>query len=258
MNYRYQIKPFQTGGEKSVHLGTCVESGLDVVLKFPLLPYTAAGRAGFVVEVRRTLRVQALGGESVTAVLDYNLAVEPPFFVEAYYPDGTLAKLIADLAGRKQVFRDDFALNFARQILVALSNVHESGQIHRDVKPSNVFYTRSDHKLVLGDFGIGRTLNRPTVVQTRAFKGTRGYASPEQELGGRLGGVDHRTDLYAVGVILHEMLTGKRGGWDAITYRGQPAISAILDGLLAFDRDDRYRSANSAIRAIDGTRLAHR
>jgi eukaryotic-like serine/threonine-protein kinase len=128
--------------------------------------------------------------------------------------------------------------------------------IHRDIKPANILVRALTKQLVISDMGIGRTLDRASSLQTRAFCGTRGYAAPEQEMATP---VDHRADLYSVGVILHEMLTGRRGAYNHITYAGgNPSVSAILQRLLAFPRIQRYASAREAADAITATQLATR
>ncbi len=244
MNYSYNPTPLATGGEKVVHRGICIETRVDVVIKFLRQPYTVADVRRFSVEIERMQRAKQGAGDRVATLIDFNLEHDPPFYVEEYFPDGTLAKLMADVFKQGKVFRPDAALGYCRQLLLALHGIHSTNQIHRDVKPANIAMKGS--QLVLLDMGIGRTLARPTVLQTRAFCGTRGYAAPEQELGGRAGGVDHRADLYAVGVILHEMLTGERGAWNQITY-ARGGVEPVLRQLLAFRREHRPASAAAAV-----------
>lgn len=258
-NYRYNSNPIAVGGEKVVCLGRCDETGLDVVLKFLKVPYTQEDRNRFVLEIQRMQQAKKTAGNSVATILDYNVDWDPPFYVEEYYPDGTLAHKMAGLFSKGYVFDVGPALGYCRQILVALHGIHASNQIHRDVKPGNILWRASSKTLVLNDMGIGRTLTRPTSLQTRGMMGTRGYAAPEQELAGQFGGgVDHRADLYAVGVILHEMLTGERGAWNRMVYRGDQRVQVLLSGLLAYERSARYHRASIVVQVIDDIGLANR
>jgi class 3 adenylate cyclase len=99
------------------------------------------------------------------------------------------------------------ALNYLRQIAEALVAIHDRGIVHRDLKPDNIM-VREDGTLVLADFGIAKDTSRP-VSQTRHGErlGTPFYLSPEQALGGK---VDPRSDLYSLGVMFFEMLTGDK------------------------------------------------
>lgn len=258
-NYHYSSSPLAVGGEKVVYVGRCVETGLDVVVKFLREPYTPADRDRFRQEIERMRRAKATTGAAITTIIDYNLDWHPPFYVEEYYPDGTLAQKMADIFSQGYVFHIAPALGYCRQILIALSGVHASNQIHRDVKPSNVLWQAATKRLILSDMGIGRTLSRPTNLQTRGMMGTLGYAAPEQELAGSGGyGVDHRADLYAIGVILHEMLTGQRGAWNHMTFNADYHVGQLLRGLLAFDRNQRFASAQSVIDYINALGMANR
>ena len=156
------------------------------------------------------------------------------------------------------------AVDIARQVAAALESAHARGVVHRDVKPANVM-VGGDGVVKLVDFGVAK-LEGSTLTGSGVTPGTISYMSPEQVRGED---VDQRTDLWALGVVLYEMLAGKRpflGGSDAtiahaITTR-EPAplraldsrIPAALDGIvsraLAKDRGHRFQSADEMLAAL--------
>ena len=175
------------------------------------------------------------------------------------YVDGvTLREVIAQraLAPRR-------ALEIAEAIARALEHAHELGVVHRDVKPDNVLLSR-EGAIKLGDFGLAKldksAYGMPTLTRRDGGLGTPAYMAPEQRVNGHV--VDARADLYALGVILYEMLTGGRfvalGMDGAIQRRAiDPSIDALLDGLLALDPDDRERSARVVADRLLALKLAH-
>lgn len=255
MNYSYDINPIAVGGEKSVHRGICIETNLAIVVKFLRQPCTAQDVERFAAEIQRLQWAKQTAGSGVSTLIDYNLEAYPPFYVEEYFPDGSLAEKMALIFRQGQTFHPGAALGYCRQILNAIQGIHNSNQIHRDIKPQNIMFRAADKQLIITDMGLGRTLTRPVMIQTRMFKGTLGYAAPEQELGGH---VDHRADLYPVGVILHEMLSGQRGAWNHNVYQGNYHISQCIDWLMALDANHRFQSAYAAVLHIDSLGLATR
>jgi tetratricopeptide (TPR) repeat protein/predicted Ser/Thr protein kinase len=109
------------------------------------------------------------------------------------------------LQERKKLPSDE-AVDIARQVCLALEAAHGAGIIHRDLKPQNIMMDRSGRILVM-DFGLARTLGGDGMTQTGAFLGTMEYMSPEQALGKDL---DQRSDIFAFGLILYELLAGER------------------------------------------------
>ena len=112
------------------------------------------------------------------------------------------------------------ACEFAVQIAIALECAHRHGIVHRDIKPHNIILTK-EHTLKVADFGIARTTSSETVVasgKSNVF-GSVNYISPEQARGGY---VDARSDIYSLGVVLYEMLTGK------LPFRGDNPVSVAL------------------------------
>src|SRR5579863_4790493 len=136
-------------------------------------------------------------------------------FITMEYVDGEDLRTL--LRHRGKLDPDD-AVDTAVQICRALDAAHTEGVIHRDLKPQNVMRD-TQGRIVVMDFGLARSLEFNGVTQTGALVGTLEYMSPEQALGGQL---DQRSDLFAVGLILFEMLTGK------VPYKADTAIASLM------------------------------
>src|SRR5580765_1368543 len=164
----------------------------------------------------------------------------------------------------------DSVLKITRALLLGLSAVHQRGVVHRDLKPANVLLDAND-SAYLSDFGIARAAGTTGVTQTGVVIGTPEYLSPEQA---RSDKVDGRSDLYAVGLILYEMLTGALpfpSGTPAETVmqriaqaapslaRARPDLPAWLSAFCArlLERNParRFASADEALRALDARKV---
>src|SRR5438105_7347262 len=110
------------------------------------------------------------------------------------------------------------AVEIMQQVCHALEAAHTEGVIHRDLKPQNIMCDKSGRVIVM-DFGLARTLEGEGMTQTGALIGTMEYMSPEQALGSQL---DQRSDLYTVGLIFYELLTGKA------PYKADSALASLL------------------------------
>ena len=174
-----------------------------------------------------------------------------------YLPNGTLKERIA--AG----MTPEQGVTLIRQIASALGYAHAQGLVHRDVKPANILF-RADGTAVLSDFGIAKSLDDRTQFTQAGFAvGTPSYMSPEQARGQE---IDGRADLYALGVVLYEILVGK------LPYSGTDALStalahlteplpelpvhhgryqSVLRKLLAKDPAERFPDAAALLLALD-------
>jgi serine/threonine protein kinase/tetratricopeptide (TPR) repeat protein len=115
----------------------------------------------------------------------------------------------------------DRALSIARQLCEGLAAAHEAGVVHRDLKPSNVMVDRAGRVYLL-DFGLARSIETAQLTQVGTVVGTVDYFAPEQAMGGP---ADHRSDIYALGLILYELFTGVR------PFRGETAMIRLSERL---------------------------
>ncbi|MBV8551572.1 MAG: serine/threonine protein kinase [Acidobacteriaceae bacterium] len=148
----------------------------------------------------REIKVQARLSHPNIASLHNALQFENQFFMVMEYIEGTT--LHARL--RQGRLEPGVSIDIALQILSALAYAHSEGVVHRDIKPANVMLTNTGMAKVM-DFGIARSLNDKQLTRAGAAVGSLYYMSPEQVQGGT---VDARSDLYSVGIVLYEMLTG--------------------------------------------------
>jgi serine/threonine-protein kinase PpkA len=151
--------------------------------------------------VREYKLLAALEIDHVARIYDQGFSGEHPYIAMEYLPSGTLAARI------QEGLEPRAALRLTAQIARALAAIHQRGIVHRDLKPANVLF-RPDGRPVLVDFGLAKDLG---VVSNLTVAGhlltTPRYMSPEQCMGKP---VDERTDLYSLGVVLYEMLTGEK------------------------------------------------
>ena len=128
-------------------------------------------------------------------------AEEQTFIVMAYYEGGTLRERIDSGS-----LTTNESVAIASQLASGLTKAHEKGIIHRDIKPRNILLT-SDGKVKIIDFGLAKLIGRTKLTRNGSTVGTAAYMSPEQAKGEE---VDHRSDIFSLGTILYEMLTGER------------------------------------------------
>jgi serine/threonine protein kinase len=205
---RYQIvSKLGEGGMGTVYLGEQVSVGRKVAIKFLLGNY--ASDDAFIGRFRREARLAAsLNHRNIVTLYDFDQA-----------DDGALFIVMEYLSGRKlsDVIRGDGPLEISRaarlglQIAEGLEAAHHAGVIHRDIKPDNIMVSGSgaSEEIRLMDFGIARlrdTANASQITRAGAIVGTPSYMAPEQVEGGE---VSDKTDIYALGIVLYEMLSGK-------------------------------------------------
>lgn len=245
------------GGEGEVFLGRSLETFELCAIKVSTLIDRKSAAEQLERELDRLLRV---AGEGVVGLVAWNLDAPRPFLVFELAKAGTLADEIERVQKEERVYHPARALERIAELLSALAHVHTNGLIHRDVKPANVL--RFGSALKLTDFGTGcsKDADGTQALQTETFVGTRLYASPEQ-LRGEI--VDERSDIYAVGCILHEMLTGvvPAAGRRVRRYPNAlvlPELDALVASMLAENPEHRPCSAADAKQRVDSVLESYR
>jgi serine/threonine-protein kinase len=197
---RYRVhRRIGTGGMAHVYGATHSLLGRPVVVKV-LLAHLASEP-----EMRERFRREAeaasqLAHPHICSIIDYGESEEAIWLVMPFLAGGSLADVIV----RDRTVPPEHAAAVATQVAAALDYAHRHGIVHRDVKPDNILFDEDGHALIT-DFGIATARFHSRLTATGRAMGTPHYMSPEQAMG-KL--VDGRSDLYAVGVMLYEMLLG--------------------------------------------------
>jgi eukaryotic-like serine/threonine-protein kinase len=196
---RYQVlRKLGAGGMANVYLAEDQELGRRVAIK--ILNDRHANDEQFVERFRREAKnAAALSHPNIVSIYDRGEA-EGTYYIAMEYLDGRSLKELIVGNGPAPV---NVAIEYARQILSALRFAHLKGIVHRDIKPHNVLVD-SDGRVKVTDFGIARA-GASQMTEAGSIVGTAQYLSPEQARGTA---VDQRSDLYSLGIVLYELLTG--------------------------------------------------
>ncbi|MFJ3383302.1 MULTISPECIES: Stk1 family PASTA domain-containing Ser/Thr kinase [unclassified Curtobacterium] len=262
IDQRYRVRSrIARGGMATVYLATDVRLERRVAIKIMHghLADDEAFRERFIQEARSAAR---LSHPNLVGVYDQGAEGDTAYIVMEYIPGITLR----DLLQEHRALTPEQATDILRAVLAGLASAHRAGIVHRDLKPENVLLA-DDGRIKLGDFGLARASTQNTATGA-ALLGTIAYLSPELVT---RGAADSRSDIYAVGIMLYEMLTGEQ------PYKGEqpmqiayqhandtvpmpsaatPGVPAELDELVAWstarDPDDRPRDAREMLEHING------
>jgi serine/threonine-protein kinase PpkA len=251
--YRF-LQGIAVSPHAEVHLAYSEELGHNVAVKVARFSKNADDDSGdaerFEREREMLMRIRHRG---IVDIYDWGSAPDFRYIVTEYFPAGSLELRMRNLLSMRD------SVDIFVQIAGALRTVHEAGLAHRDLKPANVML-RADGSVVLIDFGLAKPVEDATQLTTAGeVRGSPYYVSPEQANGNP---VDQRSDLYSLGIILYEMLTGERPfkgtnviailtshQEDPIPRLPPPAMrfQPLVDGLLAKNPDERLPTAAAAL-----------
>ncbi len=232
-----------------------------VAIKFLPRALTAdvEAKERFIIEARAA---SALDHPHIATIYETGETAEDGLFIAmAYYEGETLKGTI-----QRGPLPIDRAMKITAQLVEGLAEAHSKGVVHRDVKSGNVMIC-SDGSIRLLDFGLAKQVHTATLTRTGTTLGTAAYMSPEQARGES---VDHRTDLWSLGAVLYEMLTGEKPFQGenayAIIYsilhedpkaitdlrpEVDPALADIVERCLEKDSEQRYQSASDLLADLD-------
>ena len=210
---RYRVvRKLGGGGMADVYLCEDLTLGRHVAIKVLLQRYL--NDATFVERFRREAKAAAgLNQQNLVAIYDWG-EVDGTYYIAMEYVEGETLK---DLIRRRGRLSGNESVAVAMQLLAAVEFAHRSGIVHRDIKPQNVMLDRGGTVKVM-DFGIARA-GDSGMTEAGSILGTAQYLAPEQAKGHP---VDERSDLYSVGVVLYEMLTG------TVPFKGDSAVTVAL------------------------------
>jgi eukaryotic-like serine/threonine-protein kinase len=221
---RYRIvRKLGSGGMANVYLAEDQELGRRVAIK--ILNDRHAGDEQFVERFRREAKNAAgLSHANIVSIYDRGEAAEGTYYIAMEYLDGRSLKELIVSRGPAPI---PIAIDYTRQILAALRFAHRNGVIHRDIKPHNILVD-SEGRVKVTDFGIARAeqagASAQQMTEAGSIIGTAQYLSPEQARGTR---VDATSDLYSLGIVLYELLTG------TVPFSGETPVEIAMKHLSA-------------------------
>lgn len=191
------------------------DTKLDEEMALKLLKPEIASDESMIERFRNELKLaRKITHKNVCRMHDFHEEEGNPFITMEYVAGEDLKSLIKK-RGKMPV---EEALNITRQVTVGLMEAHELGVVHRDLKPQNIMIDKNANAKIM-DFGIARSVEAPGVTTTGMIVGTPDYISPEQAEGEE---ADQRSDIYSLGIILYEMVTG------SVPFKGDTALSVAI------------------------------
>ncbi|MCW2277203.1 Stk1 family PASTA domain-containing Ser/Thr kinase [Heliophilum fasciatum] len=213
---RYEIQE-HLGGGGMAHVYKAWDRKLERAVTVKILRDSLTTDEEFVRRFRREAQaIACLSHPNIVNVYDVGREGETDYIVMEYIHGPTLKEVIR----RRAPLAPEEAIDLAKQICDALEHAHEQGIVHRDIKPHNILLTRNG-RVKVTDFGIARSITQSTMTMTmeRTIVGSVHYLSPEQAKGVP---VDAKSDIYALGVVLYELLSGR------LPFEGDTPIAVAL------------------------------
>lgn len=259
------------GGMAEVYLGTHLTLDRPVAVK--VLHSYIEENQDLLARFHREARVVAgLRHPNIVQIYDFDAVDGHPYIVMEYLKGPTLASYLRELHGRNERIQPHQVARLLKALTASLDYAHEQGVIHRDIKPGNILLHKkageipldqpltNDVEAILTDFGLVRIANSASQTASGMVSGTPAYMSPEQARGDS---IDHRTDIYSLGIVLYEMLAG-RVPFEAdssltVIYKQindppppitgiSPAVQQVINQALTKKPEDRYpTSRNMAV-----------
>ena len=258
---RYEIKSeLGRGGMATVYRAYDPSFEREVAIK--VLPRELLHDPQFRERFKREIKtIAALEHPAIVPVYDVGEEDGLPYFVMRYMPGGSLSNWI-----EKGKFSLQDAARIIERLASALAYAHKNGIVHRDLKPDNILFDNSGDPFI-SDFGVAKLTDSATNMTGSGIIGTPAYMSPEQAQGEP---VDNRSDIYGLGVIIFQMLSGKQP-YNATTPMGvavkhitepvpeilkvnpslPPAADTIIKTAMAKNRDNRYPTATALSQAMN-------
>ncbi len=251
----YQVESFLgQGGMGAVYKGTQVRLKRPVAIK--IMRRDLGKDYDFEARFEREAQAMAkLNHPNIVSVIDFGEAGPNYLYIVMELIDG------ADMMDviRTGRMTQEMALTLLPQICDALQFAHDHGIVHRDIKPSNIMLTR-DGRIKMADFGLAKRYDVESSfrTQTGTGMGTPDYAAPEQF--DPNAPIDHRADIYALGVMIYQMITGQlpRGVWKPPSQRAEvaPQWDDIVSRAMQSDPSDRYQQASEVKTDVSSIPLA--
>jgi len=200
-NFQFK-KHLGQGGYGKVELYYQKDKTRLVAIKTLTNPQDPVAQARFTQEIEIATKLK--DHSNTINILFRQKSSTPQYYGMTYYPEGTLKDLLA----KKGKFTIDESLELIRKLAKTLKSIHKRNIIHRDLKPSNIFLSSGEP--ILGDWGLGKPTDKRsnTITQNQGI-GTQVYCAPEQLYGGKS---DHKSDIFSLGIIFNELLTGDPEG----------------------------------------------
>ena len=249
------------GGMGVVYRARDTKLDRDVALKF--LPANLIASPEELARFEQEAKtVSALNHSNIAGIYDVDEVEGQRFLVLEYIPGGTLKSRLKELKSEDKVFSISEVFDYGLQMAEALAHAHRHGIIHRDVKTENMMLT-GEGRVKLADFGLAKPRGSVQLTKAGSTLGTAAYMSPEQVRGEE---IDHRSDIFSLGVVLYELVTGRlpfQGEFEAalsysILNENPPplrslrpdapaSLEKIIDRCLEKDRARRYQGAEEIV-----------